>query len=297
MFFACANVLGVYIVVIAEDRSQGNFGDLEYVVVFAFAGLFYALVASQIVCHSSWSVLCNWAGVWRPIFSGLAACLLYYCLLMSIWTMESSYRVRLPEVFITALALPAIMVTSQAPLWILRAGFRWQISGRVDREGRSQNKPLSVAGLLTATTVVAVALGCLRVGVALDVLDLEFLGVFAVVLPLLTLLAGIPTLFLVLWIRRSFVGWLFSIIMVALVLAGIGVMASIVATFVFEAPPDSDTVMTFGGFVAGFVVGWACFLSTPLLVARSIGARLHRGSNKHSTEEENRLKAHTTEVP
>ena len=94
VFFACANLFGVYIATVT-DRSLG-FRELLGNMYF---GVFYSLVASQVVCHATWSVLCNWRGIWRPILTGFAACLLYSSFFLSLMQLEPFLGVDLYEFF------------------------------------------------------------------------------------------------------------------------------------------------------------------------------------------------------
>lgn len=68
------------------------------------------------------------------------------------------------EVGAAMFVIPGLFVAGCVPLWILRILFRWRIELKLPGQAVGKPPQLSIAGILTATSVVALALALVRLG-------------------------------------------------------------------------------------------------------------------------------------
>jgi hypothetical protein len=155
----------------------------------------------------------------------------------------------------------------------MKASFHWQVS-REQRTTRMTHHNLSIADLLIATTAVAFAIACLRAGIVLDLIALATIGPILVALAVFALLAGIPQLFFALWFRRVALGLVLLTVWMLLLLA---TTFATLAVLIDGRPLTRVDWPYFTIMAVGSFIGLVCFLTAPLLLARLIGFRLHRG--------------------
>jgi hypothetical protein len=68
------------------------------------------------------------------------------------------------EICSAMLVIPALFLVGCVPLWILRTLFRWRIELQLPGQTDARPPQLSIAGILSATFIVAVALTLVRLG-------------------------------------------------------------------------------------------------------------------------------------
>jgi hypothetical protein len=262
---ACSNSFAMYAVtrIVLPRTSEA--------ILVLLVGLVYGFLAGQFVTHSSWAVLWDRGGAWRVILGGLAAFILYLSITVPVWFEERAYLTFQQVILAGILGLPAVVIACQTPLWIMKCGLRWHISITVCPKKDHQHKPLTIRGLLIATTSVAVAITCLRVGLTRDIVDLDSVIVFVVGSATITLLLGVPTMFFVLWMRRFYLGWACLNVCVFVIPFGI-----IVAGMMLFWQPRIGFWSSLARGLGAFTVGYGLSATIPLLAARLMGARLHR---------------------
>ncbi len=240
--------------------------------VSLLAGGFYGLTAAEISCLGIWAVFGDGPGLARIFLATLAACTLFFCGGLPLADDVSLSSQELLKVGFAA--LPPLVILGPWPLWILRAGWRWRITW--SRSGRQARGSLSIAGLMTTITLVAIALAWVQAGVKQGVLHPIAMLIVGIVVALILVLNALPAVLLIFWIRRYFLGWLIAN-MVALVFV-LTLSTACLLAYEFTRRPVSDEMigqLLWGCF--GFGLAYALLGNTPLLLARLMGARWTRG--------------------
>ena len=180
------------------------------------------------------------------------------------------------------LLVPILFYACQLPLWLFRSLFRWRIA-KV-QQGITERAPqLSIAGILSATAVIGLALGAVRLGPYL----------FQQINPLAIIEVRMWWLLIGIWAAAVFAvsfavlplvtGAIFrtrSLLLGVAVTAGWTALLFEVAITIFRRVNGGWPFMFSWHLVAALVVGFTVSLVAPLLIVRLHGFRLLWGKGK-----------------
>lgn len=174
------------------------------------------------------------------------------------------------EVWAAMFVIPALFIAGCVPLWIVRTLFRWRIELQLPGQAVGKPPQLSIAGILTATSVVALALALVRLGPfsvnSDDAAWWQGVGIGA------AFTAGICLFMLPVstWaiLRSRFLAAGIVVTAVWVFLAGIGLISLI--SFLVRNWPPLEIWLNFVVLIASFIV----FLLGPLIVCRFFHYRL-----------------------
>ncbi len=180
------------------------------------------------------------------------------------------------DMFAVILVIPVMFCACEIPLWIFRAFLRWRIEPAIGSGDSSKPPQFSIAGILIATSAVAIALAGVRMGRTIEgsASEAEWWGACGIAI---AFSGGISfvTLPLAVWgtlrcpsLRAGIVA-----IVASLFVAAVGLIC-VISVLVGDWPPnDLDFWLPTSGVVGGF----ACGLLGTLTLVRISGYRLFWG--------------------
>lgn len=180
------------------------------------------------------------------------------------------------DMFAVMLVIPVMFCACEIPLWIFRSLLRWRIEP-VIRSGDSSKPPqLSIAGILIATSFVAIALTAVRIGRSIEggASEAEWWTGCGIAM---AFSGGISlfTLPLAVWATLRCPSLVAGVgVMVASLLVSAVGLICIISLLVGDWPPND---LDFWLPSAGVVVGFSCGLLGTLSLVRLGGYRLFWG--------------------
>lgn len=177
------------------------------------------------------------------------------------------------DMFAAVLVIPLMFCACEIPLWIFRSLLRWRIEPAF-RSGDSPKLPqLSIAGILIATSFVAIALTAVRIGRYIEggASEAEWWGACGIAL---AFSGGISlvTLPFIVWATLRCPSLAAGVVaMIALLIVVVATLICIIGALGGGWPPMRLEIwLTLGGLVCGFASG----LLLPLSLVRFGGYRL-----------------------
>lgn len=248
---------------------MNNFHDLN-ILDFLLVGLAMGMIGAQAALHAIWTVFGTLH--WAPRFavSVFSALILYLAFVVTNRLEPDRGAAIFAEQVL--LCMPLSMLAIQAPLWGLKALWRWGVFRSCAEVTSAQIRALSIRDLLLATTAIAVAIALMRCAMTLDggTNDSEAsIAMFVVFLltAFASLLTTVTTLLATLRVRDMASGvWLITRIEAALYFGWFAFICYFV-----DVPPGEVVTMLIGIFF-GFTVS----LTAPLCYLRRCGYRLRR---------------------
>ena len=233
----------------------------------------FGVMAAQAGLLATWCVWGRGAGYIRWLGSILAGAVLAGAYLMGCFYMKSnngSFVLPQGEVMLAfGLLGPAILITAQIPLWIVK----WTLGWRFIRLGTGKHPgrwfQFSIAGMMSVTLVIASAIGCGRWSIVLlgKANKAQFffglLGWLLGAALLLATLSSLPAVWAIFRPRKLAYG-----------LLGLTSYVAICMVVFLCVAPVARTHFQSALIMLGPVVGLTLGLVLPLLIARSQGYRL-----------------------
>ncbi len=233
-------------------------------------GLAVGMIGAQAALHAIWTVFGTLH--WAPRFavSVFSALILYLTFMVANrFGPDRNAAIYAEQVL---LCMPLSLLAIQAPLWGLKAGWRWGVFRSDAEANRTQIRALSIRDLLLATTATAVAITLARCAMTLDgrTTDLR-VSIAMFVGPLIAAFASLLTT----------VTSLLATLRVQNMVSGVRMVTTIEAAIYFgwfaimchlEGFPRGEIVTMLIGIFVGFTVS----LNAPLCYLRQCGYRLRR---------------------
>jgi hypothetical protein len=173
------------------------------------------------------------------------------------------------------LCMPLLLFAVQAPLWVMKASWRFGIVPAHVLSSSVQTRALSIRDLLVATATIAVATAAPRfIAMPSDLSgSSQFpveIGVAAGAATVISLLVVVSALLITLCIPHAAI----SMLLASLVQVVVCVGALVVAGVIFDESPEGDDIV----LVAGILIGFTISLNIPLIYLRHQGYRLRRAA-------------------
>jgi hypothetical protein len=237
---------------------------------FLLVGLATGMLGAQTALHAIWTVFCTWKWTHRVLISVVSALVLCLAYLGNLLIGPG----RQDQIVVTQvlLCMPLSLFAIQAPLWGLKAGWRWGVFRSGAGSDCTQIRALSIQDLLLATMAIAVAIALTQFAMTIDGRTID--SGMAMVMFVVPLVAAFVSLL-------TTVTSLLATLRAQDMVSGVRMVTTIEAAIYFgwfalvchlEGVPPGEIVTMFIGVFFGFTIS----LNAPLCYLRRCGYRLRR---------------------